>query len=143
MTVAQFQDVGDSVTIERGPISTKQLVMYAGASGDFNRIHYDHPFAIQAGLGGVLAHGMLTMAFAASCAAEAVGATRRIARLEARFTAPVRVGDRVRINATLTKVDIAGDTVEAALAAEVDGNVVLRGVVEAVPVNGKPIVLEV
>ena len=59
---------GETFSIRRGPITTTQLVMYAGASGDFNRIHYDHPFAVQKGLGGVIAHGMLTMAFAASCA---------------------------------------------------------------------------
>ncbi|MFJ7735542.1 MaoC/PaaZ C-terminal domain-containing protein [Lysinibacillus sp. NPDC097287] len=40
-----------------------QLVKYAGASGDFNPIHTVEPFAVQAGLGGVIAHGMLVMGF--------------------------------------------------------------------------------
>jgi acyl dehydratase len=103
--------------------------MYAGASGDFNRIHYDHPFAVQKGLGGVIAHGMLTMAFAASCALEAFGPASWVSRIDARFTAPVRVGDVVEITATVVERDLDGQT-EVTLTAEVDGRVVLRGVVE-------------
>jgi acyl dehydratase len=120
---------GDTFSIRRGPITTTQLVMYAGASGDFNRIHYDHPFAVQAGLGGVIAHGMLTMAFAASCATEAFGPANRISRIDARFTSPVRVGDVVEVTATVVARGIEGQ-IEASLEANVDGRVVLRGVVE-------------
>jgi acyl dehydratase len=126
---AGLHEPGDTFSIRRGPITTTQLVMYAGASGDFNRIHYDHLFAVQKGLGGVIAHGMLTMAFAASCAAEAFGPTSWISRIDARFTAPVRVGDVVEVTATVVERDLEGQT-EVALTAEVDGRVVLRGVVE-------------
>jgi acyl dehydratase len=121
---------GDTFSIRRGPITTTQLVMYAGASGDFNRIHYDHPFAMQKGLGGVLAHGMLTMAFAASCATEAFGPASWISRIDARFTAPVRVGDVVAVTATVVERSAPDGPIEATLTAEVDGRVVLRGVVE-------------
>lgn len=121
---------GDTFSIRRGPITTTQLVMYAGASGDFNRIHYDHPFAVQAGLGGVLAHGMLTMGFAASCAVEAFGTAHWVSRIDARFTSPVRVGDVVDITATVVERSGTDDVIEATLTAEVDGRVVLRGVVE-------------
>jgi acyl dehydratase len=121
---------GDTFSIRRGPITTTQLVMYAGASGDFNRIHYDHPFAVQKGLGGVIAHGMLTMAFAASCAVEAFGQANRISRLDARFTSPVRVGDVVEVTATVVARSAPDDAIEATLTADVDGRVVLRGVVE-------------
>ena len=55
---------GSTCSLTKGPVTTVQLVMYAGASGDFNRIHYDLPFAMESGLGGVIAHGMLTMGFA-------------------------------------------------------------------------------
>ena len=120
---------GDTFSIRRGPITTTQLVMYAGASGDFNRIHYDHPFAVEKGLGGVLAHGMLTMAFAASCAVEAFGQASRISRIDARFTSPVWVGDIVEVTATVER-GAPDDPIEATLTAEVDGRVVLRGVVE-------------
>lgn len=124
---------GDTFSIRRGPITTTQLVMYAGASGDFNRIHYDHPFAVQKGLGGVIAHGMLTMAFAASCAVEAFGQANRISRIDARFTSPVRVGDVVEVTATVVERGAPDDLIEATLAADVDGRVVLRGVVEVTP----------
>ena len=130
MNPAALHRPGDTFSIRRGPITTTQLVMYAGASGDFNRIHYDHPFAVQAGLGGVLAHGMLTMAFAASCAVEAFGQASRISRIDARFTSPVRVGDVVEVTATMMERDAPGGLIEATLTAEVDGRVVLRGVVE-------------
>jgi acyl dehydratase len=127
---------GDTFSIRRGPITTTQLVMYAGASGDFNRIHYDHPFAVQKGLGGVIAHGMLTMAFAASCAVEAFGQANRISRLDARFTSPVRVGDVVEVTATVVERSTPDNAIEATLTAAVDGRVVLRGAVEVTPAAG-------
>lgn len=130
MKRAGLHKAGDTFSLRRGPITTTQLVMYAGASGDFNRIHYDHPFAVQAGLGGVIAHGMLTMAFAASCVVEAFGPASRISNIEARFTSPVRVGDVVEVTATVVERSARDDLIEATLTAEVDGRVVLRGVVE-------------
>jgi acyl dehydratase len=120
---------GDTFSIRRGPITTTQLVTYAGASGDFNRIHYDHPFAVEKGLGSVIAHGMLTMAFAASCVTEAFGPANLISRIDARFTSPVRVGDVVEVTATVVGSAAEG-SIEAALTAEVDGRIVLRGTVE-------------
>jgi len=130
VTRAASPKPGDTFSIRRGPITTTQLVMYAGASGDFNRIHYDHPFAVQKGLGSVIAHGMLTMGFAASCVVEAFGPARWISRIDARFTSPVRVGDVVEVTATVVERSAADDAIEATLTAEVDGRVVLRGVVE-------------
>jgi acyl dehydratase len=108
---------GDTFAIRRGPITTTQLVM----------------FAVQKGLGGVIAHGMLTMAFAASCAVEAFGPASRISSIEARFTSPVRVGDVVEVTATVMERSAADHAIEATLTAEVDGRVVLRGVVEVTP----------
>lgn len=133
MKRAGLHKPGDTFSIQRGPITTTQLVMYAGASGDFNRIHYDHPFAVQKGLGSVIAHGMLTMAFAASCAVEAFGPATRIARIDARFTSPVRLGDVVEVTATVVERGAPDDLIEATLTADVDGRVVLRGVVEVTP----------
>jgi acyl dehydratase len=134
VTRAGLQKPGDTFAIRRGPITTTQLVMYAGASGDFNRIHYDHLFAVEKGLGGVLAHGMLTMAFAASCAAEAFGPANWISRIDARFTSPVRVGDVVEVTATVVESSAPGSSIAATLTAEVEGRVVLRGTVEVTSV---------
>jgi acyl dehydratase len=130
VTGGRLHKPGDTFSIERGPITTTQLVMYAGASGDFNRIHYDHPFAVEKGLGGVIAHGMLTMGFAASCVVEAFGPANRISRIDARFTSPVRVGDVVRVTATVVERGASDDLIEAEVTAEVDERVVLRGTVE-------------
>ena len=52
--------------INRGPINRRQLVDYASASGDYNKIHYDDEFAKKAGLEGTIAHGMLVMALVGS-----------------------------------------------------------------------------
>ena len=49
--------------IQNEEITHTQLVKYAGASGDFNPIHTVVPFAEEAGLGGVIAHGMMIMGF--------------------------------------------------------------------------------
>jgi acyl dehydratase len=134
MTDAGLLRSNDTYSIRRGPITTTQLVMYAGASGDFNRIHYDHPFAVEKGLGSVIAHGMLTMAFAASCAVEAFGPANRISSIEARFTSPVRVGDVVDLTVAVVKCGASDDPIAATLTAEVDGRVVLRGLVEVTSV---------
>ena len=79
------------------PVTTMQLVKYAGASDDYNRIHYDQPFAVEAGLGGVIAHGMLTMGFMASAATNRIGPRGHVQKISARFTAPVRPGDSVTV----------------------------------------------
>lgn len=61
MTIAQLQ-VGESIqSIELGPVSRIDLIKYAGASGDFNPIHTIDEEAQNAGLPGVIAHGMWTM----------------------------------------------------------------------------------
>lgn len=102
--------IGDRFVLEKGPVTTVQLVMYAGASGDFNRIHYDLPFAQEAGLGGVIAHGMLTMGFATQLLGEVAGPGGLVRKISARFMSPVRPGDKVRLEAI---VDALKDTRDA------------------------------
>ncbi|WP_077000996.1 MaoC/PaaZ C-terminal domain-containing protein [Variovorax sp. KK3] len=99
---------GESLSMTLPPVTTTQLVQYAGASGDFNRIHYDHPFAVEAQLGGVIAHGMLTMAFMGRAVGEWAGTPGRVKNINARFTSPVRPGDRVRVQATVTAPEATG-----------------------------------
>ena len=63
-----FEDLqpGDAMpALVKPPIQQIQLTRYAGASGDFNPIHQDDAFAKAAGMGGVFAHGMLSMGFVA------------------------------------------------------------------------------
>jgi acyl dehydratase len=91
-------------------LTRQQLVRYAGASGDFNPIHYSDHFATALGLPGVIAHGMLTMGTALRVVTDWVGDPARVLGYTARFTRPVVVpddaeGTEVTFTATVTSVD--------------------------------------
>ena len=83
--------VGDIVAERSFPLTRDSLVRYAGASGDFNPIHYRDDVAAAVGLPGVLAHGMLTMGFAVQPVVDWAGDPGRIADYQVRFTRPVVV----------------------------------------------------
>ena len=84
---------GDAMPpLVKPPIQQIQLTRYAGASGDFNPIHQDDAFAKAAGMGGVFAHGMLSMGFVAQSVTDWLG-VGRVHRLSVRFAALVRLGD--------------------------------------------------
>jgi acyl dehydratase len=74
------------------PITKLQLVKYAGASGDYNLIHTDDETARSVGLEGVIAHGMLSMAFLGEYLCWLAG-PESVRRLSVRFNAMVRPGD--------------------------------------------------
>lgn len=92
---------GETFRLRTEPITTRQLVMYAGASGDYNPIHYDLRHAESAGLGGVIAHGMLTMGFAGRCVTDWLPRGATILEIGGRFLSPVRPGDIVEIAGTV------------------------------------------
>jgi acyl dehydratase len=121
--------VGDALPpVEKPPITTTQLVMYAGASGDFNRIHYDEPFARDGGFPSVIAHGMLSMAFFGQLVADWAGGPQHVIRLSARFKAVTFPGDRITVGGEVTAHDEAAGTVELSLfARKPDGTVTLEG----------------
>lgn len=83
--------VGDVVAERTVHLTRESLVRYAGASGDFNPIHYRDDVAERVGLAGVLAHGMLTMGIAVGTAQEWLGDAGRILEYGVRFTRPVVV----------------------------------------------------
>jgi len=118
--------VGDVIgPLEKAPITTRQLVMYAGASGDFNAIHYDEPFARAAGFPSVIAHGMLSMAFFGELLSSTFG-PHRVQRLSARFRAVTFPGEVVTVAGKVIAVE--GDTAVLALTAtKKDGTVTLDG----------------
>src|SRR5881628_1908583 len=92
-----FEDVtvGDELPpLHKGPIEQIQLTRYAGASGDFNPIHQDDAFARAAGMGGVFAHGMLSMGFVAQALTDWAG-VGRVKKPGVRFAALVRLKDVV------------------------------------------------
>jgi acyl dehydratase len=120
---------GDRFELTTEPVTTQQLVRYAGASDDYNRIHYDQPYAVEVGLGGVIAHGMLTMAFMGRAVSAVAGPRGRIRRLSARFTSPVRPGDAVHVVGTVSQVQAASPMGELQCRIDVDvgGRAVANG----------------
>jgi len=119
-------EVGDIVAERSFPLSRDSLVRYAGASGDFNPIHYRDDIAQSVGLPGVLAHGMLTMGLAVQPVVDWLGDRGWVSDYQVRFTRPVFVdatdGASVTVVAKIgaiedatTRVDLTvtfnGDTV--------------------------------
>ena len=84
-------EVGMVVAEAEYTLSRDSLVRYAGASGDFNPIHYRDDVAQNVGLPGVLAHGMLTMGFAVQPVVDWIGDPGRILDYQVRFTRPIPV----------------------------------------------------
>ena len=102
--------VGDELPpLVKGPLAQIQLTRYAGASGDFNPIHYRDDVAAEVGLPGVLAHGMLTMGLSVETIVPWLGDAGRILEYGVRFTRPVVVdpaaGADVAIVAKVGAVD--------------------------------------
>src|SRR2546428_13343614 len=81
-------------------MAVEQIRQYAEASGDRNPIHLDETFARSAGLPGVIAHGMLTMAFANQMVTDWLGDRSLVKRLQGRFGGMVVPGDDVTWSGT-------------------------------------------
>jgi acyl dehydratase len=90
--------------LAKEPVTRLQLVKYAGASGDFNPIHWDPERGQEMGLGGVIAHGMLSMGFLGQYVAGVAGPDR-VRRLRVRFGAMVRPGDELTLRGTVRSVE--------------------------------------
>ncbi|WP_326568618.1 MaoC/PaaZ C-terminal domain-containing protein [Amycolatopsis rhabdoformis] len=90
---ALLPEVGTVLPEREFPIGRADLVRYAGASGDFNPIHWNDRAARAAGLSGVIAHGMLTMGLAARVLAEWAGGADAVEQYRVRFRRPVEVPD--------------------------------------------------
>lgn len=84
-------EVGTTLPPLTCELTRETLVRYAGASGDFNPIHYSDHAAASLGLDGVIAHGMLTMGTAARVVTEWAGPEAALLSYFARFTRPVMV----------------------------------------------------
>ncbi|MGW3633196.1 MaoC family dehydratase [Streptomyces sp. NPDC005122] len=108
-------EVGTELPPQTFPVTRATLVRYAGASGDFNPIHWNEKFAVEVGLPDVIAHGMFTMAEAIRVVTDWVGDPGAVIEYGVRFTKPVIVPN-----------DDKGATVEvsAKVAAKLDDNTV-------------------
>jgi acyl dehydratase len=121
--------VGDVVAQQTYPLSRDSLVRYAGASGDFNPIHYRDDVAAQVGLPGVLAHGMLTMGLAVQPVVDWAGDPGRVVDYTVRFTRPVVVhpadGAVVEVTAKVGQLDVDAGVARIDLTVTFDGATVL------------------
>ncbi|TPQ19772.1 MaoC family dehydratase [Streptomyces sporangiiformans] len=84
-------EVGTELPAQAFPVTRATLVQYAGASGDFNPIHWNEKFAVEVGLPDVIAHGMFTMAEAIRVVTDWVGDPGAVVEYGVRFTKPVVV----------------------------------------------------
>ena len=121
--------IGQELPAREFKITRESLVRYAGASGDFNAIHYRDDVAQAVGLPGVLAHGMLTMGAAVQCGVDFLGDSGKVLDYQVRFTKPVLVdavtGATLIVNSTVVEIDEAEKIARIDLSATADGVVVL------------------
>ena len=122
-------EVGQEIGSKDFHLTRDSLVRYAGASGDFNPIHYRDDFATAVGLPGVLAHGMLTMGAAVQVAVEWVGDAGKIVDYGVRFTKPVVVdakdGAVLRVVGKIGEIDAEAGIVRIDLTATFNDTAVL------------------
>lgn len=106
-------EVGTELPAQNFPVTRATLVQYAGASGDFNPIHWNEKFATEVGLPDVIAHGMFTMAEAIRVVTDWAGDPAAVVEYGVRFTKPVVVPN-----------DDQGATIEVSgkVAAKLDDN---------------------
>ena len=124
--------VGDTLRPMRLTVMREDLVRYAGASGDFNPIHWSERFAVGVGLPNVIAHGMLTMALGGQLVTAWAGDPAAVVGYSVRFTRPVVVPDDdegvvVELSGVVKAVETEGaDRIATiAITAAVDGKTVL------------------
>lgn len=121
--------VGDALPPLTVHLDRAQLVRYAGASGDFNPIHWNQRVATEVGLPDVIAHGMLTMAAAGRIVTDWLGDPGPLVDYGVRFTRPVAVADPdgadLLLTATIGALDAEARTARVDITATFDGKTVL------------------
>lgn len=121
--------VGQELARRTVVVDRARLVRYAGASGDFNPIHWNERVATSVGLPGVIAHGMWTMGAAVAVVVDWIGDPGAVVDYQTRFTRPVPVPDpghaEVEVVATAGALDAEAGTVRVDLTVTVEGARVL------------------
>lgn len=113
--------VGDRLPAEQVTLEQGDLIRYAGASGDFNPLHWDEEFAARVSpTGGVIAHGMLSMGHVSRVVTRWAGGPERVRALNVSFRAPCPVGATVTIGGEVTEIDDDAGTATLAVWAELD-----------------------
>jgi acyl dehydratase len=123
--------VGQEIGRTSIPVTRQDLVKYAGASGDFNPIHWNEAFARQVELPGVIAHGMFTMGAAVQLVTDWIGDPAAVVDYQTRFTKPVVVedttGDQAAAGAVIEVAGVIGALDPENLTARVDLAVTAAG----------------
>ncbi len=118
-------NIGDEMPVLRKePLDQIWLVKYAGASGDFNPLHYMEEVGRAAGHGGVIAHGMLIMGFMGQAVTDWIP-NRCLKSFRVRFVRMTRLGDAITVTGRITGKKVTG------------GRGVISGEVEAADQNGE------
>ena len=122
-------EVGTELPPQAFTLRRVDLVKYAGASGDFNVIHWNERVAVEVGLPNVIAHGMLTMALAGRVLTDWLGDPGAVVEFGTKFTRPVVVPDdaegaTIEISGKVAAINDDG-TVRVSLTAVCDGVTVL------------------
>lgn len=129
MTNINELEIGQDIGSEVFQLTRDSLVRYAGASGDFNPIHYRDDIAQSVGLPGVLAHGMLTMGVSIAPVLSWIGDPAKVVDYGVRFTKPVLVpatgAAELRVSAKIGQIDQENSKVRIDITTEFEGNTVL------------------
>lgn len=107
--------IGDVIAPLVVDITVEQIRAYAEASGDDNPAHLDEAAARAAGLPGIIAHGMFTMALLGRALTAWTGDASRVRVFGVRFSGMVRPGDRLTARGKVVAVDKAAGTVNLEL----------------------------
>ena len=120
-------EVGTRIPDREETVDQERLIRYAGASGDFNPLHWDQEFAAKVSpTGGVIGHGMLSMGLVSSAVTQWAGGPEYVRSISASFRAPCPVGATLAIGGEVTAVDPEGGTATLAVWAELpDGSAVV------------------
>jgi acyl dehydratase len=125
----RFEDVevGQRLPSEEQAIEQADLIRYAGASGDFNPLHWEEAFAARISpTGGIIAHGMLNMGYVSRVVTAWAGGPEKVRHLSASFRAACPVGACVRIGGEVIGVDATTRTATLAVWVELaDGSPVV------------------
>lgn len=133
--------VGTELPAASFDIQRVSMIRYAGASGDFNPIHWNEEFATSVGLPNVIAHGMLTMGIAVRVVTDWVGDPGAIVEYGVRFTRPVVVpadtGATLEVRGKVRSIDADAGEAVLDLTASVNGETVLAKARVTVRLTGR------
>lgn len=121
-------DEGPELVVE--DVERRDFVKYAGASGDFNPIHYDETYAREAGNEGVFGQGMLTAGYAATMVSDWFG-VGNVTRFSVRFRDRLWPGDTLSVTGEVTEVGPDGTVTAEVVVANQDDEPLVTGEVEA------------